>query len=384
MNALEKPGDVVLDLDAAGLSDGALAAWSGNSTQTLMQATASARPTVGTIKGVKAVTFDGNDWLDIAGVDFRLIGSTAPFTVETYIYNPTIEAEESYFCWAPRGNSGATWDGKCRSLSYGSHTGYGAVGFWKSNWEMGFSSIPTAAAWHHIVTTYDGTTLNVYVDGFLNASKSMTPNATTNLVYSIGRASSQDGTNIKWFSGSIARLRICTGALSAQQVYRNAAYLKHVLASGADTVIANAYGNSAYSSITDISGNGDYTTASIQLTDGASLTIATNTVAGQIGVMNNAALTVNDSHRDPRFACSAIRCHAGVEICRQPIHPDSRHGRSCPTRPVYARPLGQHRKSWSRNHADGVQRHLDATHRRSRCEHHRRHAIGNESHCPCQ
>ena len=295
ITALENPGDVVLDMDATGLSDGALASWSGNSTQTLTQATTAARPTVGTIKGVKAVTFDGNDWLDVAGVDSRLLGSTVPFTVETYIYNPTIENEESYFCWAPRGNSGATWDGKCRSLSYGSNSGYGSVGFWKSAWEMGFSTIPAATTWHHLVTTYDGVTMNVYVDGFLNTSKAMTPNATTNFVYSIGRASSLDGTSIKWFSGSIARLRICTGALTAQQVYRNTVYLNHMFASGSDIVIENAYGNGTYSSVTNIGGSGDYTFTSIHLAAGAALNIATNTIAGQIGLTDTATMSVNSN-----------------------------------------------------------------------------------------
>lgn len=295
VTTLENPGEVILDLDASGLTDGALASWTGNSTQTLTQATSSARPTVGTVKNVKAVTFDGGDWLDVAGVDTRLTGSTGPFTVEAYIYNPTIENEESYFCWAPRGNSGATWDGKCRSLAYSSNTGYGAVGFWKSAWEMGFSIVPAAATWHHIVTTYDGVTMSIYVDGFLNTSKAMTPNVTTGLVYSVGRASSQDGLSIKYFSGSIARLRICVGTLTAQQVYRNTLYLNHVFTGSSDIIIPGAYGNTSYSSITNIAGVGDYAAASIQLASGSALTISTNTTIGQIGLTDGATLSIDSN-----------------------------------------------------------------------------------------
>ena len=116
-SSLVTANEPVLDLDASGLSDGALSSWFGNSTQTLTQATSSAQPKVGTTAGVRAVSFDGNDWLQVSGVDARLTDSNSTFTVETYIYNPAVDSEESYFCWAPRGNSGASWDGKCRSIA---------------------------------------------------------------------------------------------------------------------------------------------------------------------------------------------------------------------------------------------------------------------------
>ncbi len=293
VTALESAGDVVLDLDAAGLSAGALSAWAGNSTQTLTQATSGNKPTVGTVGGVKAVTFDGGDWLEVSSVDSRLTGSATPFTIEAYIYNPGIDNEESYFCWAPRGNSGATWDGKCRSIAYGSNAGYGAVGCWKSAWELGFAPLPAAVAWHHIVTTYDGATMRVYVDGFLNNAKAMTLNETTGLVYSIGRASSQDGLSIKYFSGSIARLRVCTGTLTTVQIFRNYFYFNHLLAGNGTVPIMAAYGGSGnFSSLTDLSGSGDYSMADVHLGGGAAMALSASATLARLGLTDGASLSV--------------------------------------------------------------------------------------------
>ena len=290
-SSLATADELVLDLDASGLSDGALSSWPGNSTQTLVQATSSAQPRVGTVAGVRAVTFDGGDWLQVSGVDARLTDSNSTFTVETFIYNPSIDNEESYFCWAPRADSGVTWDGKCRSVAYGSNAGYGAVGCWRSAWELGFASVPAASLWHHIVTTYDGATMRVYVDGSLNASKAMALNTTTGLVYSVGRASSQDGTTIKYFSGAIARLRVHVGALTADQIFANDRYL-HVcygmtdpllIASGAyfgGSASYGGWGTNTFDGIAQIGANAQMT-----------LTATASTVA-RVGVTDAAALTV--------------------------------------------------------------------------------------------
>lgn len=290
-SSLATADELVLDLDASGLSDGALSSWQGNSTQALVQATSSAQPKVGTVAGVKAVTFDGGDWMQVADVDSRLTDSNSTFTIETFIFNPAIDNEESYFCWAPRANSGVTWDGKCRSVAYGSNAGYGAVGCWRSAWELGFSSVPAASLWHHIVTTYDGATMRVYVDGSLNASKAMALNATTGLVYSVGRASSQDGTTIKYFSGTIARLRVHVGALTADQIFANYRYLHAcygmtdplLIASGAYFGGSASYGGWGTNMFDGIAQIG----ADAQMT----LTATTSTVA-RVGVTDAAALTV--------------------------------------------------------------------------------------------
>lgn len=288
--ALATANELVLDLDASGLSSGALASWSGNGTQTLVQATSSAQPTVGTVAGVKSVTFDGGDWLQVAGVDARLTDSNSSFTVETFIYNPSVDSEESYFCWAPRGNSGASWDGKCRSIAYGSNAGYGAVGCWKPAWELGFASVPAASLWHHIVTAYDGATMRVYVDGLLNNSKAMALNATTGLVYSVGRASSQDGTTIKYFSGAIARLRVHTGALAAERIFANYRYLR-VSYGFSDPQMA--------ASGTYFGGAASYSDWSSTLFDGvaqvgetASMSLSATSNVARVGLTGAAALTV--------------------------------------------------------------------------------------------
>jgi hypothetical protein len=289
-SSLATANELVLDLDAAGLSDGALASWSGNTTQTLTQATSSAQPKVGTTAGVRAVSFDGGDWLQVSGVDARLTDSNSTFTVETFIYNPSIDSEESYFCWAPRGNSGAAWDGKCRSVAYGSSAGYGAVGCWKSAWELGFTTVPAASLWHHIVTAYDGATMRVYVDGLLNASKAMAFNATTGLVYSVGRASSQDGTTIKYFSGAIARLRVHTGALTADQILANYRYLR-VFYGFSDPQLAasGAYfgGAASYSDW-----NSTLFDGVAQVGETASMSLSATSNVARVGLTGAAALTV--------------------------------------------------------------------------------------------
>jgi hypothetical protein len=73
----------------------------------------------------------------------------------------------------------------------------------------------SAATWHHLVVTYDGATLRIYLDGSLSNSRASTTGVTnTPAGFYIGG----DALDEAPLSGSIADVAVYTSALSATQV----------------------------------------------------------------------------------------------------------------------------------------------------------------------
>jgi len=71
--------------------------------------------------------------------------------------------------------------------------------------------------WHHVVATYDGTTLNLYGDGtFIDStSLSLTTSAS---VLSIGRQSYDDSGDYHYFTGSIDEVKVFNRTLTPEQI----------------------------------------------------------------------------------------------------------------------------------------------------------------------
>jgi len=79
----------------------------------------------------------------------------------------------------------------------------------------------TALAWHHIVCTFDGDTVSIYVDGVLDASTAVGSTTTIGQYdtsyLTVGR---DDATTTELFDGWIDETAIYDGAKSAEWVYR--------------------------------------------------------------------------------------------------------------------------------------------------------------------
>ena len=84
---------------------------------------------------------------------------------------------------------------------------------------LGFSTTPSASAWHNIAITFDGTTEKVYVDGVLSTSAARTLSITASRPCYVGCG--WDGTNnvaTNYLSGSINQLKVFSRALSQEEI----------------------------------------------------------------------------------------------------------------------------------------------------------------------
>jgi hypothetical protein len=205
--------DLLVDLNANGLSLGTLTTWTNTGTLGGSFGNQGTTPTVETVNGIKAVTFDGStDKLMSSFTAPSAITSNHAYTVAVWVYNPSIADEECLVNWAHRGGP----EGTCAQLNYGSNASYGAVTHWNTP-DMGFDGgIPTTAVWHHIAVTFDGATEKVYVDGILNATEAKTLNMYTGDPIYLGYAFG-DG-NYKWFSGSMASVKMYNYTLTAEEI----------------------------------------------------------------------------------------------------------------------------------------------------------------------
>lgn len=204
---------LLVNLDASSLTLGSLTTWTNSGTlggSFNSDGASSTYPTVQTVGGVKAVTFDGGDKLKSTFTSPAIMTGNGNYTVSAIAYNPAIATEECMVNWAHRGGP----IGTCAQINYGSSSSYGAVTHWDTP-DMGFAGgAPTAGSWHQIAVTFDGVTEKVYVDGVLNNTETKTLNMYSGDYMYIGCA----GGNDKWFSGSMASVKIYSYAMTANEI----------------------------------------------------------------------------------------------------------------------------------------------------------------------
>jgi hypothetical protein len=115
------------------------------------------------------------------------------------------------------------------AFGYGNDTGFGAVVNY--NTDMGWGEEPPAVGqWHLLTYTYDGKTAKIYDNGAQRGSLDVTLATTVNRMV-IGTENGAQGEPIfqaefddPWtlgFSGSIAAVRVHSGALTPEQVKAN-------------------------------------------------------------------------------------------------------------------------------------------------------------------
>lgn len=178
-----------------------------------------------TVKGVTAVTFDGGtddadknqsaDRFESSAIAPADIRGTNSWSVEVWACNPVAAAEECMVQWAPRkvGTAAGAQFNYGNSAIFGAATHIGA--------DIGYTPLPTAGVWHHLVLTYDGTTERVYVDGLLNNEQPRALNIGGPLAVIIGAGWADAFVDYLAFDGSLSVVRIHGDVLTAEQVSAN-------------------------------------------------------------------------------------------------------------------------------------------------------------------
>jgi hypothetical protein len=96
------------------------------------------------------------------------------------------------------------------------------VGFYDGAWRNVSGFTPTLNVWYHLVGTYDGATIKLYVNNSLNSQTTYSGTPQSGGEVRIARRwDSSDVDNINFFPGRVAVARIYSTALNASQVTQN-------------------------------------------------------------------------------------------------------------------------------------------------------------------
>ena len=232
--ALQIAGDLLVDLTNTGLVVGPLGTWTNNATVlgNLGSYTApGTAPTVGTVDGVTAVTFAGTSTHMVsANTAPATIAGNDSWSVEAWAFNPAVAVEEVLIGWSRRNPPGGV--GHTAHFGYGTSSGAGATVHWGNDMAYGTGlaalpgggNVPALGKWHHLAFTFDGATEKTYIDGVLNGTRSTTLAINSGEPSLLGASyvtnvGTLDGFNP--LTGSMARVRVHTGTLSASDVQTN-------------------------------------------------------------------------------------------------------------------------------------------------------------------
>jgi alpha-L-fucosidase 2 len=163
----------------------------------------------------------GNNSVQSALVAPSEIVSNNPVSVEAWIYPVDVNATSCYLNYGYQGGSGSPMNE--REFDYDT-SGHGVISGNFGSLDTAWTTTPTAATWHYVAVTYDGTSLSAYVDGKLDVSRVIgVPISTVKTLMQAGSAIS--GTGISGgndpFHGYIACARAESGVLSAGDVAAN-------------------------------------------------------------------------------------------------------------------------------------------------------------------
>lgn len=230
---IEPAGELLVNLDMAslsGLGNGAtISAWpnagtlGGNFTPAVSGQGAVYQTSVG---GAAAVTFaaSANSVMTNSVLPPTSILSNNIWSAELWVLNPTLDGTEDQLVWTDRGNWTGAADGTCMEIRYCSDAA-NAVEHYNGTCNIPWTSaIPQAGLWHHVVITRDaGGVERLYADGVLKTTK--TPpiaNLRGGGRFALGGVWDRAASNWQMlFSGSLARVRVHSGTLTAAQVLNN-------------------------------------------------------------------------------------------------------------------------------------------------------------------
>jgi hypothetical protein len=222
-----RPGaiaELIVDLDATTEMLGAFPVWSNAGTLG-DDFEAGGSPEIQTIAGVNAVTLAGGADFYVGPVAPSSLAGTNPSrTIEAWVFNPSIAAEETILAWGRRDGP----DGTNIAFNYGNNGAFGAIGHWGGP-DIGWNNAggaPTAGIWHYLVYTYDGGgiaaagTTRVYADGVLQNSEFLgTLDTHDGFAFVIGGQNDGAGSPFGFNSGlSIAKIRVRDEVLSDAEI----------------------------------------------------------------------------------------------------------------------------------------------------------------------
>ena len=229
-------GELFVDVDATGLSDGNLTSIPNAGTLGgFFEARGGVNdvPHIGASGLTQAIKFDGSDFLQLVSdlgeapipTPAGLTGVDPTRTIEVWALNPAAPDEETLVSWGKRGGP----DGSNVSFNYGVHPVWGGVGKWGAP-DIGWNNAggaPATGVWHHLVYSYDGTTTRLYSDGVMVNSEVLGAGAVnTHPDTSILIAAQLEGDGVMVTGGlrgnlAIGRVRIHDGVLSDADVLNN-------------------------------------------------------------------------------------------------------------------------------------------------------------------
>jgi hypothetical protein len=139
-------------------------------------------------------------------------------TIEAWVFNPALNAEETMVSMGKRGGP----DGTNLAFNYGNNATFGAVGHWGAP-DMGWNGNPVAGQWHYLAYTYDGAAARVYADGQLKNTRTFAANTAAGTVINLG-AQNNAGGGLDLgaaLSGALGAVRIHDGVLTAAAIQNN-------------------------------------------------------------------------------------------------------------------------------------------------------------------
>ena len=224
--ALNIAGELIVDLRASE-ANAASNIWVNQATSpdSVGNFTAVNNVDVQLIGGETGVFIDGSDGnIFRAGLAPATITGGENRSIEVWAYNPSVEGHETMIGWAHRGGAA----GSNLSFTFGNNAAHGAVGHWGAP-DIGWSPVPTAAEWHHLVYVYDDSrtpSLQLYVDGQPNVSDNVSLVTLSNAgtFVNLGAQNVNDVGDLfegERFTGYLANVRVHSGALTADDVLNN-------------------------------------------------------------------------------------------------------------------------------------------------------------------
>jgi len=214
---LQGAGDVLVQLDAAGLPEGALREW--RNTGTLGGAFLASRqpPEVAVIDGVPVVVFIDHQYLTSNFKAPESITGNAPWSLEVWAFKHEFGQQESTLVsWAHR-NLGTA---RTAQFSWGSNN-LAAI-HWGQ--DLAWQTRPKAGAWQHLVIVYDGSEQHLYVNGQQDRKAERRLDIATGHPVVVGAATTDQGAE-RCFIGAMASVRLHDGAMTGEMVQAN--YERH-------------------------------------------------------------------------------------------------------------------------------------------------------------